>query len=59
MTIKVTVTNSDPRDTAIIVVECVHPVGDNISTTRPLHSGESVELYVHSNQVLVVRELSQ
>ena len=54
MTIKVTVTNSDSRESAVISVE-TQPGG----ALTNLKGGESTELYVHSQQDLHVREVSQ
>lgn len=63
MTIKVTVTNSDTRVTAVISVrenQCNPPMRpDTNGPKRELKGGESAELYVHSTQYIVVQEVSQ
>lgn len=59
MTIKVTVTNDDERDTEIITVHTVNRKGETISfgpASVNLATGESAEFYVHSNQSLIVEE---
>lgn len=61
MTIKVTVTNADARETAVIVVQtqdaqgvaCLH-----VPETE-LKGGQSADIWVHSHQQLVVKELRQ
>lgn len=64
MTIKVTVTNSDPRETAIISVKEMAKGGTMKPDTlngmvRELKGGESAEVWVHSGQYLIVQEVSQ
>jgi hypothetical protein len=65
MTIKVTVTNSDPRETAIISVgEWGTANKEFVADTPPvehkkLKGGESAEVWVHSGQYLIVKEVSQ
>lgn len=61
MTIKVTITNSDNRETAVISVSvygCSNPP-DSDRPTQPvteLKGGESMEAYVHPHQYIMVRE---
>jgi hypothetical protein len=68
MTIKVTITNSDPRETAVIVASEYYcstaPRQYDETHPRPvrmhqLKGGESVELWVHSTQAISVFEVSQ
>lgn len=63
MTIKVTVTNSDPRETAVISVrenQSNPPMQpDTQGPKRELKGGESAELWVHSTQYIIVQEVSQ
>ena len=62
MTIKVTITNSDTRDTAVIRVlkRDLNSAGvDPIPCGPDLHGGQSVESYVHSSQNLEIIEISQ
>lgn len=63
MTIKVTVTNSDSRETAVISVRenQSHPPmrPDTNGPKRELKAGESAVLWVHSSQYIVVEEVSQ
>jgi hypothetical protein len=62
MTIKVTVTNSDPRETAVIAVSewqtANKPMMPDTPPIEPkrLKGGESCEVWVHSGQYLIVKE---
>lgn len=65
MTIKVTVTNSDSRDTAVISVEVMprnpdtNVVQQGEGPIKRLKGGESHEQWVHSHQDLHIREVCQ
>ena len=62
MTIKVTITNSDTRETAFIRVLQHYinsPGADPLPCGPDLHGGQSVETYVHSGQKLEIIELGQ
>ena len=61
MTIKVTVKNDDPRETAVIsVAECAVHGGMNPKIRSvDLKGGESTEVWVHSGQRIDIREVSQ
>lgn len=62
MTIKVTITNSDNRETAIIRVSRVDPNSAGvvpIPCGPDLSGGQSVETYVHSAQMIEIIEISQ
>jgi hypothetical protein len=63
MTIKVIIKNDDTRDTAVISVTTM-----NIGAGEPDHragppyslaAGASADLWVHSHQYLIVREVAQ
>lgn len=59
MTIKVTVTNSDSRESAVIEVRGKTPEGADAAAT-PVHQlkgGESAEVYVHSGLQLQIKEI--
>jgi hypothetical protein len=61
MTIKVTVTNSDTREAAVIKVQTQYEDGTPSRSVheRELKGGESAELWVHSTQQLLVTEVRQ
>jgi hypothetical protein len=65
MTIKVTVTNSDSRESAVISVREMSssnaPGATDVQQgpTKELKGGESAEVYVHGSQYLLVREVKQ
>jgi len=62
MTIKVTITNSDTRETAVIRVLKNYTNSAGISQTPcgpDLSGGQTVEEYVHSGQSLEIIEVSQ
>jgi hypothetical protein len=65
MTIKVTVKNEDTRDTAVIGVRQMNSSNEPFRSdtqngpTKELKAGESAEVWVHSGQYLIVREVSQ
>lgn len=62
MTIKVTITNSDTRETAIIRVlkHDLASAGVDPTPCGPdLCGGQSVETYVHSTQKIEIVEISQ
>jgi len=60
MTIKVTVTNSDNRESAVIKVQTEQGNGKPSATPdRELKGGESAEFWVHSSQELHITEVSQ
>ena len=62
MTIKVTITNSDTRETAVIRVlrHDINSAGvDPVPCGPDLHGGQSVEAWVHSTQKLEIVEISQ
>ena len=59
MTIKVTVTNSDSRESAIIRVQQTNLDGSPIGPTLNLKGGESTDVYVHGTQNISVVEVSQ
>jgi hypothetical protein len=62
MTYKVTVTNSDSQEAALIHVQAMGMSTPEQSCDRPngpaheLRKGESAEVYVHKGQYLLVRE---
>jgi len=61
MTISVTVTNSDTRETAVIKVEAIGPDDKVLSTVQvsKLKGQESATVYVHSHQRILITEVSQ
>ncbi len=61
MTIKVTVTNSDQREGAVIVVQHMTPNGEPAAgqLDRELKGGESAEVWVHSGLQLAIKEVRQ
>jgi hypothetical protein len=67
MTIRVTIKNDDPRETAVVEVRvCMrsepHGLVVGINPTDQAYevrSGQSIEQWVHSGQDLLVREVSQ
>lgn len=59
MTIKVTVANSDSRESSVIEVRGKTPAGEDF-TGAPVHQlkgGESAEVYVHSGLQLQIKEI--
>lgn len=61
MTIRITVKNEDNRETAVIGVQQKNKDGgaNGQPPERSLKGGESVELYVHDSQNVLVREIGQ
>lgn len=65
MTIKVTVTNSDSRETAIISVvqkgmtHVPFQTDTDNGPVQELKGGQSAEVWVHAHQYLIVKEVGQ
>lgn len=62
MTIAIKITNEDSREKAVVEVKTASPVTKSLfpkldNLPRSLRGGESVTMYVHSGQSLVVEEL--
>lgn len=59
MTIRVTVTNADSGETRIISAQPVNLDGSTTAQPPPkeLKGGESTDLYVHSSQNILVKEV--
>ena len=57
MTIRVTITNADQGETRIISAQTQNLEGNPVSTPAELKGGETLDLYVHSTQQIVVKEV--
>lgn len=53
--------NEDSRESAVISVQAYNPDGSQVSGTKDkeLKGGEVTDLYVHSTQQLLVKEVRQ
>ena len=58
MTIRIHVKNLDTRDGAIIVVKTRSTIGF-VSNEVKLNAGEETEAWIHSDQHVLVQEVSQ
>lgn len=57
MTIRIKIENLDTRDGAIVSAQEQSNAGTG--SLHELNSGESVELYVHSSQKVIIKEIKQ